>query len=239
MFRINQRLDPQQLHAAFRASGRLHIPDFLEEEGAERLATFLREAQTWQLVLNAGDKLFELDRAAQDKLTAAQRAELEQAVHAQARYGFQYCYETIRVPDAEQERQARGTILDDFARFLSDQPALDFLRTVVGDPAIAFADAQGTAYGPGHLLTAHDDAVAGKNRRAAFVVNLTRDWSADWGGLLMFHQPGVAAAEALVPSFNAINLFAVPQPHSVSMVAPFAPRRRYSVTGWLRSGAKP
>lgn len=94
-------------------------------------------------------------------------------------------------------------------------------------------------YGPGHLLTAHDDAVAGKNRRAAFVVNLTRDWSADWGGLLMFHQPGVAAAEALVPSFNAINLFAVPQPHSVSMVAPFAPRRRYSVTGWLRSGAKP
>ena len=140
MFRINQRLDPQQLHAAFRASGRLHIPDFLDEEGAERLATFLREAQTWQLVLNAGDKLFELDRAAQDKLTAAQRAELEQAVHAQARYGFQYCYETIRVPDAEQERQARGTILDDFARFLSDQPALDFLRTVVGDPAIAFAD---------------------------------------------------------------------------------------------------
>jgi len=85
MFRINQRLDPQQLHAAFRASGRLHIPDFLDEEGAERLATFLREAQTWQLVLNAGDKLFELDRAAQDKLTAAQRAELEQAAASSSR----------------------------------------------------------------------------------------------------------------------------------------------------------
>ncbi|QIQ86316.1 2OG-Fe(II) oxygenase family protein [Erythrobacter sp.] len=134
---------------------------------------------------------------------------------------------------------ARGSVLDDFARFLSDEPALDFVRTVIGAGAASYADAQATAYGPGHFLTAHDDDVAGKNRKAAYVMNLSCDWTADWGGLLVFHAPGEARAEALVPSFNALNLFAVPQLHSVSMVAPWVPRRRYSITGWLRGGRKP
>ncbi len=47
----------------------------------------------------------------------------------------------------------------------------------------------------------------------------------------MFHRADGHIAEALTPSFNALNLFAVPQPRSVSMVAPFAAARRYSVTG--------
>lgn len=170
---------------------------------------------------------------------AARRDALAQAVHAQARAGFQFRYETIRVPDAEAERRASGTLLYDFARFLSDAPAIDFLRKVIGEGAITYADAQATAYGPGHFLTAHDDDVAGKNRKAAYVMNLSRGWSADWGGLLVFHSPGEARAEALVPSFNAINLFAVPQMHSVSVVVPWVPRRRYSITGWLRAGIKP
>jgi Rps23 Pro-64 3,4-dihydroxylase Tpa1-like proline 4-hydroxylase len=39
--------------------------------------------------------------------------------------------------------------------------------------------------------------------------------------------------EAWVPRFNALNVFAVPQPHAVSIVAPFAVGARCSVTGWL------
>jgi Rps23 Pro-64 3,4-dihydroxylase Tpa1-like proline 4-hydroxylase len=40
-----------------------------------------------------------------------------------------------------------------------------------------------------------------------------------------------------MPKFNTLDLFAVPQQHSVSMVTPAAPVRRYAVTGWLRSHA--
>lgn len=239
LFRMNPGLDADLLSAAFRAKGRIHIADFLVPEDAERLLQFLMDADRWRLILNSGSKVFELDRDMQSALTAEQRSQLDQAAHAEARYGFQYCYETIRVADAEEERAAHGTLLDEFALFLSSPDVLAFFQTVVGDPSISFADAQATAYSPGHFLTAHDDAVAGKNRRAAFVVNLSRDWSLDWGGLLAFHERGSGIAEIMVPSFNAINLFAVPQLHSVTMVAPFAPRRRYSVTGWLRNGPRP
>jgi SM-20-related protein len=111
---------------------------------------------------------------------------------------------------------------------------VDFLRVVTGKKGIDFADAQATAYGPGHFLTAHDDEVAGKQRHAAYVFNLTPVWRVDWGGLLLFHGADGHVSRGFTPSFNALNIFAVPQPHSVSMVAPFAANRRYSVTGWLR-----
>ncbi|MCT2559668.1 2OG-Fe(II) oxygenase [Tsuneonella sp. YG55] len=232
-------LDARALGRKFEANRRVHLPAFLHDHAADEVLHFLTASHEWRLVVNAGEKLFELDRGAQAGMSDAQRRQLEEAVYAQARYGFQYCYETIRVPDSVQERAARGTILDDFARFMSQESTLAFFREVLGEPAITFADAQATAYGPGHFLTAHDDAVAGKNRVAAYVFNLSRDWRLDWGGLLAFHGSCGVTAEALVPAFNALNLFAVPQPHSVTMVAPFAPRRRYAITGWFRTGPRP
>jgi Rps23 Pro-64 3,4-dihydroxylase Tpa1-like proline 4-hydroxylase len=108
------------------------------------------------------------------------------------------------------------------------------MADVIGPSDVAFADAQATRYGPGDFLTAHDDAVEGKHRRAAYVFGLSRDWRAEWGGLLLFHEPE-GEVRGYVPQYNALNLFAVPQPHSVSLVAPFAPRERLSVTGWLRA----
>jgi SM-20-related protein len=232
-YRLNPRLDRKALADAFRGNGRLHIADFLVAEDAERLHAFLKASPDWRLIVNQDDRLFELDRAAQAALTPERRASLEQAVHAAARYGFQYLYESIRVPDDDEERAERGDELNDFARFLSSEAALEFFRDIGVDAD--FADAQATAYGLGHFLSAHDDAVEGKHRKAAYVFNLTPKWRPDWGGLLMFHREDGHIAEALTPSFNALNLFAVPQPHSVSMVAPFAAARRYSVTGWLRA----
>jgi Rps23 Pro-64 3,4-dihydroxylase Tpa1-like proline 4-hydroxylase len=234
-FRLNPAFDAELWAARFAATGRVHIPDFLVPEDAERLLLHLKGSDQWRLVVNQGDKLFELDRAAQQSLDEAGRAALERAVHAAARNEFQFMFETIRVPDAPEARRARGDLLSAFATFLSSPEMLGLLRTVTGMAAMEFADAQATAYGLGHFLTVHDDEVAGKKRFAAYVFNLTPTWRADWGGLLLFHRPDGHVAEALTPSFNALNLFAVPQPHSVSMVAPFAAYRRYSVTGWLRA----
>jgi Rps23 Pro-64 3,4-dihydroxylase Tpa1-like proline 4-hydroxylase len=234
-FRLNPAFDADYWATCFTATGRIHIPDFLVPEDAERLLLHLKGSDEWKLVVNQGDKLFELDRAAQQSLDDAGRASLERAVHAAARHEFQFMFETIRVPDEPEARRARGDLLSAFAAFLSSAEVVELLRTVTGQCAIEFADAQATAYGLGHFLTVHDDDVAGKKRLAAYVFNLTPSWRADWGGLLLFHRPDGHVAEALTPSFNALNLFSVPQPHSVSMVAPFAPYRRYSVTGWLRS----
>ena len=69
---------------------------------------------------------------------------------------------------------------------------------------------------------------------AAYVFGLSPDWRTEWGGLLLFHRAG-GEVEGLTPAFNTLNLFAVPQLHSVSQVTRAAPMRRYSIPGWLRS----
>jgi SM-20-related protein len=109
---------------------------------------------------------------------------------------------------------------------------LDVLRRVTGNQDVAFADAQLTAYGPGDFLTLHDDAAPATKRTAAYVFGLTKDWRADWGGALLFHD--AANLVGWAPQFNVLNLFAVPQPHSVSLVSAAAAGRRFSVSGWLR-----
>lgn len=233
-FRLNPQLDLESLAREYARSGRLHIPQFLIDADAEALLANLKQRDDWLLVVNQDDKTFELDRTVQAAMSADQRGALEQAAYAGARYGFQFRYESLRVPDDQAGREAMDDPLARFALFLSSPPVVELLRAITGKSGIDFADAQGTAYGPGHFLTAHDDDVAGKQRHAAYVYNLTPQWRADWGGLLLFHGADGHVERALVPSFNALNIFAVPQPHSVSLVAPFAANRRYSITGWLR-----
>lgn len=237
-FALHPALDPDTARAAFARDGRVHVAPFLIDTDAGTLADELQASAAWRLIVNAGERVYEIDRPGQRQLTAEARARLDQLVDDAARDGFQHRYEAIRVPDGEAARAAMPSRLHSFARFLSSPSVLGMLRTITGDASIAFADAQATRYGAGHFLTAHDDDVAGKSRRAAYVLGLTPGWRAEWGGLLMFHGPDGHIARALVPGFNVLTLFAVPQPHSVSYVAPFAPAPRLSVTGWLRAGER-
>ena len=235
-FALDPQLDPERLRKEFARAGRVRIGPFLARDGADRLRTHLTDRDDWRLVLNAGEKVYEIDRAGQAAMSDGQREELDRKVLAAAAGGFQYRFESIRVPDDEPGRTSRGSLLDDFALFMSGGQALEMLRTVTGSPDISFADAQATRYGPGHFLTSHDDAIEGKNRRAAYVFGLTQGWRAEWGGLLLFHDASGDIERGMTPRFNSLNIFAVPQLHSVSYVTPSAPEARLSITGWLRSG---
>lgn len=238
-FELDPLLDPEYLAAHYRPRKRLHIPGLLVPDGAKRLLLHLQNSDEWHLLWNEGEKLFQLDRKEQAALTAEQKDQLKSTVYEGARSDFQFLYEYIHATDGRRKRADSTRLLDKFASFMSSEPMLEFFRRVTGLHDISYADAQATAYGPGHFLTAHDDDIQGKNRRAAYVFNLTPSWKADWGGLLMFHGIDGHVDESYVPTFNALNIFGVPQLHSVSTVAPFAPHLRYSVTGWLRAGEPP
>jgi Rps23 Pro-64 3,4-dihydroxylase Tpa1-like proline 4-hydroxylase len=161
-------------------------------------------------------------------------------VHQPAKLGqFQYLYDNIPVYDAWHRRRGQRALLDEFFEFINGEAFLSLAGAITGAEDIGFADAQATRYRPGHFLTMHDDRVETKDRRAAYVVNLTRLWGPDWGGLTLFMDADGHIEEAFTPRFNALNIFRVPQPHSVSLVAPFAGQNRYAITGWCRAGKDP
>lgn len=233
---LNRALDLAHLTEQYARNGRVVVDQVLAPETASALHLMLRTREDWSQVVGGETQLVELDRATRAGLTAEQAAALDDAVHAGARYGFQYRFETIRVPDGAEERRRSDDPLATFAAWWSGGEPLAMLRAITGDDTAAFADAQATAYAPGDLLTGHDDEVAGKGRVAAYVLGLTPQWRLEWGGLLMFHDERGTRAEAWMPGFNSLALFRVPQPHSVSQVSRAAAFRRYSITGWLRRG---
>jgi SM-20-related protein len=218
--------------AHFARHGWAQLDGFLDDASARRLESHLRAREDWRQHLNQGEKLFELDRQTRAGMTDERRAALDRAVYANAREGFQFRFEGLRVPDPPAAAEAGP--LGDFARLLNDAATLAMLRGIAAAPAIAFGDAQATLYSAGDFLTSHNDNVAGKNRHAAYVYSLNPGWRKDWGGLLLLDHPD-GSAHALVPAMNRLTLFRVPREHSVSVVTSAAPRPRLSITGWLRS----
>lgn len=215
--------------------GRVQIDGFLASSEAMVLRDSLEQAADWRHVLNAGDKVYEIADADVASMADPERRTLETTTYRSAETRFQFRYDTIRIPDDEIKLDSEDTPLHAFARFLNSSDVIAYWRSVTGCDRIDFVDCQATRYRLGDFLTRHDDAVEGKNRLFAYVLGLSEDWRADWGGLLLFADDRDQLIDAFSPRFNALSLFSVGQPHSVSMVTPFAGRSRLSVTGWLRS----
>jgi len=223
-----------QLRNVLQRAGRVHLPEYFTQHAAQHFFEGCRDAP-FSVVFQGDQGAYDVSAADAGALSVDQRVELTSAIHAKATSGFQYLFDSYRISDeAEAGRLQHGPLADFFASLNAPEMIARF-RAMTGDDTIAYADAQATRYRPGHFLTVHDDYQADKDRLYAYVVNLTPVWRADWGGLLMFVAEDGHVAEAFTPRWNALNLLKVPQPHAVSVVAPFARGARYSITGWLRS----
>lgn len=231
MLEINPDIDVAAFARSFRAQGHVRIPRILTQ-GAPELFQYLTDCRDWvQLANKPTGGAHEIDWNDWIEPGSAVRRRLSPEVFANACDGFQYSYAALRIP-ADREH-CDDPVLCQLAALLADPNLLAILSAIAGVEKPHFTDGQVTAYGEGDFLTGHDDDLAGSGRRAAFVLGLTPQWRLEWGGLLMFHELGTVAFSGMVPQFNTLDLFRVPIHHSVSLVSPAAPRRRFSVTGWL------
>jgi len=117
--------------------------------------------------------------------------------------------------------------------FLNSDRFIGSCRAIVGMDDINRAWVEATCYDKGCFLGTHLDDHHPDNR-VAFVLNLTRNWRLDWGGLLLLQKTPGTQPLLLPPLWNSLTLFRVPVSHTVTSVAQHAKERRYSITGWLR-----
>jgi hypothetical protein len=228
--------DPRRLRAVFERHGRLHLPGFFRAKDAERIGRRLSGPVPWIRSVNVRGKSYDIALDAFETMPADRARQLAEAVAEGGRSGFQYQFDAWRLSDL---MEAGGSVppplepLAEVYRFLNGPAFLRFVAELAGvEPD--FCDAQATRYTAGHFLTAHDDAVDGKNRLLAYVLNFTPAWRPDWGGLLLFHDADGHVAEGYTPGFNALNIFRVGQAHAVSQVASFVTAPRLAITGWVR-----
>jgi SM-20-related protein len=237
-FQVNPELDPGQLSQKYRVSGRLHIASFLDPGGAEALHSHLEHEVPWSYFLFSKNHLWEVAPESRRDYTPEQEDALYDLVYSAVQDGYAFIYETnqltMRDANGTNKRAPHTPLIASFESFLSSRMFMDFARRVTGEGDIVRAEANATCFREGQFLAAHDDSAA-STRRVAFVVNLSRSWRPEWGGLLEFISPSGHVEEAFVPFFNSLNLFRVPQAHAVSCVTPFASGPRLAISGWLHA----
>jgi Rps23 Pro-64 3,4-dihydroxylase Tpa1-like proline 4-hydroxylase len=236
-FQLASHHDVAAYAAAYRADGRVHIPNLLRDEDAKRLHEAMLRRTPWE-ILFIYDGLRTLTMSPWEALSHLQRQEMESRFAQGARTPGRFQARFLRADLSIDGEPFTGPDPDlkALVRFLNGEAFLSFARAVTGDSAIRLTDVHTSWYRPGDFLHRHNDYVPEEegDRSAAYVLNLTPVWLAEWGGLLNFLRPDGHVDGAFTPAWNALNFLRVPQLHFVSTVAGFVAAPRLSVNGWVR-----
>ncbi|MBF6023156.1 2OG-Fe(II) oxygenase [Lysobacter niastensis] len=237
---ISERIDPAFWRERLQRDGRVQIADYLQPAAAERLRDCLEREVPWTLALRDGSGARTIGHdtyAAMDEgIRAALLAQTAAGARLNALTGqgeFRFAYDSYMMVTAYQEGRDPGLVLHRVLELFNSPDYIAFVRALTGDARIRRVNAQATRYRPGHFLRFHTDEELSEGRLYAYVLNLSREWEADWGGLLQFIDKDGQVADTFLPRWNTLSLFAVPAGHTVSMVAPWAQHDRLAITGWF------
>ena len=241
LFALNPALDRAALARRFAAAGHLQVRDVLTLESARELRTALAQGTPWGMAIRAGDgeasppRSFPADRL-RDPATARALNEAAQAAErasARGDYGFRYGH--FSMVEAVTGGSGRGGLHEIILEHINSDVFIEFVREITGFADLHHADGNATLFAPNHYLGRHTDSHVAEGWRVAYVLNLPPDeWQPDWGGYLQFLDEEGDIVCGYRPRFNSLNLFAVPRPHNVSYVTPFAPVGRMAISGWFR-----
>lgn len=144
------------------------------------------------------------------------------------------CYVFVRTYHPHVDKAFRDLILS----------KIDLISEITGEPLNGFYSAFTSCYEQGCFLSPHTDEFAESEHKPniAFVLNLTKEWRWEWGGLLHLFDKSPwdngEIVKVVKPSYNSLVLFKLPRWHYVSEVAGSAAAKRLAFSGWLNFLAK-
>lgn len=234
VIRINPTTKAMDARKAYERDGFVQIENIFEPEVAEHLAALFDTLEFSLAMQGADGNPLLLSPEDMRQEGAALGARIRDLLDRTGRdYGF--LYQAYPLISAYLAGQDPGHAIHKLTEWLVAE-FTEFGAFVVNDPRIAKADGQLTRYQPGDFIGLHNDVGLEESYRiTAYTLGFTREWRADWGGQLLFHDEKGDVTRGFIPRFNTLTLFKVPQLHSVAPVAAYAKARRHSVVGWLRT----
>lgn len=224
---ISNSLDSSHYRIRLRERSRVQVPDFLQESAAATLRKCLITEVPWQTATRT-DRPLLFEGGGDTEQAAALKL-----LYQRAESGFEFVFDRYRMIEARRDGLDPGLILHVVVDFLNSPDFIGFARELTGDPKIAMTSAIAVRYRKGHFLNPHTDHSNEEGRAFAYVINLSKEWQPNWGGVLQFIDEDRNVVESFNPHWNSLSLFRVPQTHQVSLIAPWAGEDRYSITGWF------
>jgi len=234
---ISPYIDIASAKKQLTTNSRLVIKDFLLADYAEKIYQCLENDVPWQIAFRDEETNHVLEREQLDQMGPEKRAQLIQQIVEMAKHRYQFLYNRYPIVDAVLEGRNPDLFLNQVVEYFNSSSYLNFFHQLTNDAEIKKCSAQATWYAPGNFLNYHTDVGSDEeDRRFAYVLNLSKEWRPDWGGLLHFvDEDKNTITETFIPKFNSLSIFKVPQGHYVSYVAPYTMKPRFSITGWFRA----
>lgn len=228
---LRKDLNPPKIRARLQRGGIIEVPEMLSADWAARMHRFLAQEMPedwWSIAIRAGGdpEYFRSIPANRRRIQEAYKRSRKELREGK----FSYCFRRT-LNDHAADCVCVECL---FREALGGDEMLEFLGSVgldVKGPGEMFA----SRYSPGSFLSPHHDS---GNGRAAFVVNLSRSWLPQWGGLLTFlNDDWRTVRRVCTPAFNTLCLFALPADRTVPhLVTQVVARHRLAFTGWYAAG---
>ncbi len=233
---INPGIDADAVRGTLDRDGIVQIKNYLTPELAERILRCLDAEVRWDLAYSRDGRGEVIKWERLGKMTPPEIREAVGSAFDFSRSRFQFAYNIFRVIDSFRAREFPAHLLYTVAEAMHAPEHLAFVRRLTGRSNVQRMDVIAARYLSGHFLTLHDDIVEAEGREVAYVLNLTRAWRPEWGGLLHIADAGQHdVVQTFTPEFNSMVLFRPPLWHFVSQVASYAQHPRYTLTGWMLS----
>lgn len=227
--KINNITNETKLKDEFTESGIVRIFNFLEQTSLDELKKSLETKVNFDNAFYLNGQNRQASDTEIKALPATTQKQMFQDIHKLASTGAGFLYGRHKIG------QSSLTELYELLEQLNSESTLEIIKKITNIADLNYADGQATRYRRGDFLTRHIDNIPGETRRIAYVLGFTEDWHPDWGGLLQFFEKDGTPMRSWSPACNSLTLFDVDKVHSVTSVAQFAAKNRYSITGWFRA----
>ena len=240
---INPKHDAEELARTFAANKSIVIEDFFEPSYAEELYKFftIDMDSTWWFTSFRGpafgdpnDKTYKEGDVQSIQRTEANiekiNFETQKTYYSLSKGLFSYVFDrTTKHKDTCPCKECQ------FKKYFGSSTILDFFSTLTCKHLTEKGEFFCSRYSSGQFLGPHHDHNKGE---IGFVINLTKNWKPEYGGLLQFLTDDYKhVTKTILPEFNKITLFEIPKekgiPHLVSHVNPGVKLNRISYTGWF------
>lgn len=233
---INPDLDLNKIQSTFKEKGYVVIDNYLKDKAANKLNNYFTNEMPpdWWSVATFPSK--NSDKVSYFRNVPEENINIQNArQHSIEAFGKnQFSYSFYRTLD--DHFKECECIECQVREFLDSNESLDFISKATELNIKGSNEVFTACYLPGDFLSPHQDSPNGK---IGFVLQLTKNWRPEYGGLLHFlNDDGDVVENVEVPKFNSLTLFLLPEDkgklHYVSNVNPGAPGLRLSLTGWFK-----
>lgn len=213
----------------FNGKKKLSIPHFLQLEFAELLYSHVIHEKNWTLATGIDATKYEkASIPSNEKINISQ---IKNVNNAFSNDHFSYIFYRSMNNNPKNMSYIEFLVRKTF----SSQEFIERLNKITNLNLTQLTTLFLSKYKAGSFLSPHSDK---GNGRLAFVLNLTKNWKPQYGGILHFmNDARTEITDSFVPQFNQFVIFYVPEQkgisHFVSSVVQNVKYSRYSITGWF------